>query len=184
MQISKPIATALAILIFALLCLNIVLNVQNRNLKNFALGSIPALRPTVGDMLPAIEGLAVDGSRIVLSYGNDHRETFVFVFMPGFGACNLSWPLWTDFANNADARRVRLVYLNIAPTLSEAFVQLHQLKTSLLLAETDPKTVVAYKLQLTPEIIELDSQGRVRDVWLGVLEGRDLVNLKQALGVT
>ena len=180
-EIRKSFFWVFALLATLLLISDIALLRQNRNLKTALGQEPPAWRPPVGAVIGPIEGVGLKGEQVRLAWGEDSRDTFLFVFSPHCGVCDLSWPAWRDLARSADSKSHRLAYLNLTPPLREDCLKKMELSNSLVVSEIDPKSIVAANIRFTPEVIQLSSRGEIEHVWMGLTEGEALVELKQAL---
>jgi hypothetical protein len=171
----------LALFAVALLVANVLLVVQNARLKRQLSQKPPAWRPPVGTVVPAIQGLALDGQRLRLDWGTDHRDTFLFVFSQHCAYCDLEWPTWESLTRSIRPELHRIAYVNTTAPLQPDYVKKWHLNNSTVLADLDPNSLSIINARMTPEVIQISPEGRIEGVWLGLVEGSDLEGLKRAL---
>src|SRR6185437_4838065 len=181
-EIRKPIAVVLFAGALAVLCLDAVLIIQNRTLKKEMVAP-PSLLPQVGAKIERLEGVALDGSKAQISFTGQGKETLLFVFSTNCGVCNLNWPEWKSIAQSAQARPLRLVYANIESHLSPEYAERYGIGGATVFAQLDPRYEAALNLRLTPLTILLAKNGDVMRVWVGLLEGNQLSDLRRTLGL-
>lgn len=181
--IRRPVAIILFTGALAVLGLNVALVLQNRTLKK-EMAAPPALLPQVGTRVERLEGVAVGGSKIELSFNDQGEETLLFVFSTNCGVCKLNWPEWKSIAQSAQARSLRLVYANIESHLSPEYAERYGIGGATVFAQLDPRYEAALNLRLTPLTILLAKNGDVMRVWVGLLEGDQLSDLRRTLGLS
>lgn len=180
--ITKPVAVLLTAGVLAILCLNVALILQNRTLKE-RLAAPPALLPQVGIKIERLEGVSLDGSKIQVSLTGQEDETLLFVFSTNCGVCTLNWPAWEAVAQSIQGRPYRLLYATIESPLSKEYAAHHGIEDRTVFAQLDPRYEAALNLRLTPLTILLGKNGDVTRVWVGLLEGSQLSDLKRTLGL-
>ncbi len=180
-NVTKWIVWLVGSLAGVLLITNVLLIKQNRNFKRELGQEPPAWRPPVGVVIPPIEGIGLKGEEVRLDWGEDPRDTFLFVFSTHCGVCDMAWPAWHDLARSAETKSHRLAYVNLTPPLHQDYVKKMQVGDSLIVAELDPKSVASANIRLTPEVIRISSGGKIEQVWMGLTEGEELSTLKRAL---
>lgn len=89
--IRKPIAIILVAGALAILGFNVALVLQNKTLKE-EMAAPPALLPQIGTRIGQLEGAALDGSKVQVSFTGQRQETLFFVFSTRCGVCTLNWP--------------------------------------------------------------------------------------------
>src|SRR5215831_13754688 len=145
---------------FALLFANVLLVVQNRRLKRELAKEPPAYRPALGSIVLSIEGVSPDGRKVRVEWGDESRDTFLFVFSPHCAVCKLTMPAWRDLAASADTRLHRMVYINTGKTLSNDYLKDMQLPNdAVVISELDPESIVSINIHMTPEVIRIDRNG-------------------------
>jgi hypothetical protein len=180
---SKTIArlVALLLVLVAVLSSNLVLAKQNRDLKHQLVRKGQQYLG-VGDTVPALRGLGLDGRITTVSYGQDDRPTLLFVFSPACGWCKIHLPNWQAMVAQSSGR-YRIVALSILPEKTAEFVAEHGLSEAIVLVEPEPRDILAYKFHLTPQTILVDSTGTVRKNWLGAFGSGERQDIEHTLGV-
>ena len=180
--VRKSIALILCMGAAAVICLNIALILQNRRLKE-ELVAPPALVPKVGTRIDGLRGIALDGSKIQLPFTGQGKETLLFVFATNCGICTLNWPTWQSIARSIQGKPFQLVYADVMSPMSEHYVEEYHIAGARIFAQLDPEDEVALNLRLTPLTILLANNGEVEKVWVGLLDGQQLSDLKRRLGL-
>jgi hypothetical protein len=178
--IRKPVAAVLALGALAILGLNVALVLQNRALKQ-EMSAPPALLPQVGTRISSLEGVGLDGSRLVISFGGQSDETLLFVFSTRCGVCGLNWPQWQSIARSIKDKPYRLVYANTAPLLDAEYARQDQIEGATVFTQLDPRLQLELNLRITPLTVLFGSDGRLEKVWPGLLEGGPLSDLRRSL---
>jgi hypothetical protein len=163
----------------ALIVSDVALIIQNRSLKTSAVQFSNAL-PSEGTMLPPLEGIDLAGHHIVVPF-DGNRETLLLVFSPTCHFCMLNWPTWQTITARLDQRSVRVVYANLSNKLDLPYVSEHRMSQGQILAQTDAKSILAYRLQLTPETMLIGANGKMQAVWPGLIDSAQLAALERAL---
>lgn len=135
--IRKPIAFILLAGALAILGLNVALVLQNRTLKK-EMAAPPALLPQVGTRISQLEGAALDGSKVQVSFTGQRQKTLFFVFSTQCGVCALNWPEWQSIARSAQGRPLRLVYANIESSLDREYAGQYGIQDATVFAQLDP----------------------------------------------
>ncbi|HEY2363073.1 MAG TPA: redoxin domain-containing protein [Candidatus Angelobacter sp.] len=165
-----------------LLAANIALIVQNNHLKAQLSQPPPALEVTAGSQMPDLRGFDPDGKAVEVDYGKDPRKVLVLVFSPTCPFCDQNWPKWEQVISSADRSVVRPVGVDVTSTAKAPFLSQHQLTGLPVLERVDPRVMMNYHFQLTPQTILLDPAGKVEKVWTGVMTDSAVSDLKQRIG--
>jgi len=182
-NMKKGRSTLWVLLLVAVVGLNLLLLKQNRDLK-IAMAKSP--RETVvkpGRVLPALHGKTINGESLTVSYGNDIRKTVLLVFAPGCDFCSQNMPNWHSLIRSLDPNTYRVVALSIRSDGSRQYVKTYGLTAIPAITELDPKDRVNYELNVTPETILIDPDGKVEAVWTGVFGEEERKQIKEMLGV-
>lgn len=147
--IRKPVALILLAAAVAMFCINVALILQNRRLKAEMAAPAPLL-PQVGTKIDRLEGIALDGTKVQVTFTGQTQETLFLVFSTQCGVCELNWPQWQSIARSARAQRIRLVYADVESPLSRQYAEQHGIDKATLFAELDPRCQVALNLRPTP----------------------------------
>jgi hypothetical protein len=84
--------------------------------------------------------------------------------------------------SSLDRSVVRPVGVDVTSTAQAPFLSQHQLTGLPVFVKVDPRAMVNYRFQLTPQTILVDRAGKVEKVWTGVLNDSAVADLKQRLG--
>jgi len=178
----KWLVLVFSLLAAVLVVTNVLLLLQNRRLKQELTRRPPAWRPSIGTIIPSIEGIGVGGKRVRVDLGVDSKDTFLFVFSPRCAVCKLTMPAWRELARSADPQLHRLIYINTGQTLPDDYLKEMQFgDDATVISALDPKAIVSLNIRVTPEVIKLNPNGKVEDAWLGLTTDDDLNSLKRAL---
>jgi hypothetical protein len=180
--VRKPLAALCVALGMVLLGLNIWLLHQNNRMHAAMARHYGLQVPRSGVYVPPIHGTGLDGQATTVTFGQDPRRSLLFVFSPTCHYCDLNWMLWKKIAGDARAGSVRLVYINLASSLSVDYAARHEIGGRLVLARLDPATERALGLHLTPQTILLSSEGKVEAVWSGLLDRDKVTAILKAVG--
>ena len=162
-----------------LLAINFSLLRQNRRLKAQLSAPPPALEAQAGKQVPDLEGYDVAGRPLSVRYGADSRKVLVLVFSPTCKFCAQNWPHWKELVDGLDQGAVRPVAVDVTSTASPAFLSEHHLDRIPVFLQLPPQSIVSYRMQITPQTILVDGNGKVEKVWSGVLTDSSLGEIKQ-----
>jgi peroxiredoxin len=180
--ISKKASILVVLLVAALLVLNASLVIQNRNLR----AKISGPRSTVlhpGNLVPSLSGMDIDGKNFTLAYGNDPRKAVMLVFSPRCGYCTKNMPNWKAIAQSLDRNSYRIVAVSISSEGVKEYIGQQKLTDVPIIAEVDPKSRVSYEMNVSPQTILIDSQGKVEKLWTGVFSPDERSEVEQFLGL-
>jgi peroxiredoxin len=181
--ISKRTGTLIGCLILGLVVLNLALIIQNRNLRGSqARGNSVVLKE--GDLVPSLSGLDIDGKEFTLDFTSDSRKALILIFSPRCGYCTKNMPNWTAIADGLDRRSFRIVEVSTISEGVREYVDQYRLTGVPVVSDVDPKTRVAYEMNVTPQTILIDSHGRVEKIWTGVLQRDELTEVSRFLNLT
>jgi hypothetical protein len=116
-----------------------------------------------------ITGKDLRGDSVAVAHGQDGKKTLMLVFSPDCHACDLNWPKWNLAIRSADAAGARVVGVNLAPVLTEEYIERHGLGGRVVIAQADASSKLAYQLRFTPQTIVIGSDAKVLWVWTGAL---------------
>jgi hypothetical protein len=69
----------------------------------------------------------------------------------------------------------------VTSTATPPFVSQHQLTGLPVFVKLDPRAMVNYRLQLTPQTILVGPSGKVEKVWTGVLNDSAMADMRQRM---
>jgi peroxiredoxin len=181
--ISKRGAILLTVLILTLLVLNVSLVIQNRNLRTGPAVGTRSIALKEGTIVPALSGLDLDGNKITLNYQNDPRKAVMLIFSPRCGYCTDNMPNWQAIAQSLDRKLYRIMAVSITNDGVKEYIAEHSLPDVPVIADVEPKSRVSYEMNVTPQTILIDSQGKVEKVWTGVLQHDERAEVEHSLGL-
>jgi len=179
--ISKKAAMLFVLLVFALLVLNASLIIQNRSLRASAGTRSPVLHP--GSIVPSLSGKDLDGKDFTLSYSNDPRKVVLLVFSPRCGFCTRNMPNWKAMLQSLDRNSYRIVAVSITSDGVKEYVGQQKLTDVPIIAEVDPKSRVSYEMNVTPQTILINSDGKVEKLWIGLLSPDERSEVEQSFSL-
>ena len=180
---NNGVATLLMIVGAMLLLVNVLLVQQNKKLRVLASRPDRALEARPGTALPPLEGIDIDGNRKTVNYGQDSRKTVLLVFSPRCSACEENMPTWDAIINGLDPLAFQIAAVSLQPEGVKEFASRRGISRIPILTKIAPQYRVAYNLALTPQIILIDSGGKVEKVWTGALRGEGQQDVELALNV-
>jgi peroxiredoxin len=181
--ISKRGAILLVLVILTLLVLNASLIIQNRTLRSLETANKRSVVLKEGSIVPALSGLDLNGNKISLNYGDDPRKAVMLVFSPRCGYCTQNMPNWQSIAQSLDPKLYRIVAVSTTAEGVKEYVAKNSFPNVPLIADVEPRGRVSYEMNVTPQTILIDSQGRVEKIWVGLLQPDDQTEVKQFLGL-
>jgi len=180
-RISKKAAILFVLLVSALLVLNASLIIQNRSLRA-SVGTRPSLLHP-GNIVPSLSGTDLDGKDFTLSYSNDPRKVVLLVFSPRCGFCTRNMPNWKALLQSLDRKSYRIVAVSIISDGVKEYVSQQKLTDIPIIAEVDPKSRVSYEMNVTPQTILIDSDGKVEKLWVGLLSPDERSEIEQSFSL-
>jgi hypothetical protein len=69
--------------------------------------------------------------------------------------------------------------MDLANLTHADFFSAHKMQALTVMTDIDPKTVLSYRLRLTPQTILLSPTGVVKGSWIGVLDEKAIAMLSQ-----
>jgi thiol-disulfide isomerase/thioredoxin len=182
-KMKRTRSTVSLLLLVAVVGLNLLLLKQNRDLKT-ALAKAPReALVKAGQVLPALHGKTFNGESLTVSYGNDTKKTVLLVFAPGCDFCSQIMPSWHKIIGSLDPSKYRVVALSIRPDGARQYVETYKLNAIPAITDVNPKDRVNYELNITPETILIDADGKVEAVWGGVFGEEERNQIKGILGM-
>jgi hypothetical protein len=175
-------SVALSACCVVLLAANIALLRQNRQLKAQISLPPPSLEAAVGAQVIDLKGFDPAGKPVEVLYGQDPRKVLVLVFSPTCPFCDQNWPKWEQVISSLDRSVVRPVGVDVTSTATPPFISQHRLSGLPVFVKLDPRAMVNYRFQLTPQTILVDPTGKVEKVWTGMLNDSAVADLEQRMG--
>ena len=181
--ISKKGTILLMVLILTLLVLNVSLIIQNRNLRSLTTVTKRSMVLKEGTIVPAISGLDLNGNKISLNYQDDPRKAIMLVFSPRCAYCTENMPNWQSIAQSIDPKLYRVMAVSVTSDGVKEYVAKNGFPNVPIIADVEPRSRVAYEMNVTPQTILIDSQGRVEKIWVGLIKPDERTEMKQFLGL-
>jgi len=177
-------AILLAILMAVLLFLDWRLMTRNGLLQSALSAREQTLIPQTDSLVPALDGVTPTGVPATVTYGNDARPTLLFIFSTECSVCDANWPSWESITKRIDETKYRIVYANLSRAIDSGYIKAHYfVPHAPIFAQLDTQTVVAYKLRLTPLLLLIGPDSRIRAVWSGMPKGATKHEMERVLGV-
>lgn len=180
-KITKNAAILFVLLVFALIVLNASLIIQNRSLRGAAGTRSPVLQP--GSLVPSLSGKDLDGKDFTLSYSNDSRKVVLLVFSPRCGFCTKNMPNWQAILQSLDRNSYRIVAVSIVSEGVKEYVNQYKLTDVPIIAEVDPKSRVSYEMNVTPQTILINPDGKVEKLWIGMFSPAERSEIEQSFSL-
>jgi peroxiredoxin len=181
--ISKKGAILLMVLILTLLVLNVSLIIQNRNLRSLTAVTKRSMVLKEGTIVPALSGLDLNGNKISLNYQDDPRKAIMLVFSPRCAYCTENMPNWQALAQSIDPKLYRIMAVSVTSDGVKEYVAKNGFPNVPIIADVEPRSRVTYEMNVTPQTILIDSQGRVEKIWVGLIQPDERTEMKQFLGL-
>jgi peroxiredoxin len=141
----------------------------------------PVLHP--GTIVPSLSGKDLDGKDFTLSYSNDPRKVVLLVFSPRCGFCNSNMPNWKAMLQGIDRNSYRIVAVSIISDGVKEYVSQQKLTDIPIIAEVDPKSRVSYEMNVTPQTMLINSDGKVEKLWIGLLSPDERSDVEQSFSL-
>ena len=176
-QIGRSTIVLFVLLLLALLVINAALIIQNRSLRSFqVIANRTGLK--AGSVAPTLAGLDIDGNKLAFAFGgNNHVKSILFVLSPRCAYCEKNMSNWKAITNRIDSKSYRIIAVSLVSEGLKEYLEKHQMAGISVIAELDPRSTEAYGFNLTPQTLLIDSDGRVENIWTGILEPNDLREL-------
>jgi hypothetical protein len=133
-----------------------------------------------GAKMPELHGMDFTSKQgINVSFGPNQPSTILLVYSPACPTCEDNWSKWDEVIRKRDPHRVRVVAMDLANLTHADFFSAHKMQALTVMTDIDPKTVLSYRLRLTPQTILLSPTGVVKGSWIGVLDEKAIAMLSQ-----
>jgi hypothetical protein len=169
-KFNKLTVFIIALLIGTLVVLNVLLIVQNKNLKDTSKSMDREIVLQEGKMVKPLSGRDAEGKTHVFEWGADERKTLMMIFSPRCGYCLENMPMWDEIIKKADNSAFRIVAASSVADGTAEFIKDYQIKNIPLVVETEPSSKVDYVMYLTPQTVLLKPNGEVEKVWIGPIQ--------------
>lgn len=172
----------LMVVVLVLGLLVILLVAQNRRLQEqlaqLTRRPTPAtLKP--GDEVAAVELLQTSGQERTLSYAPGERLKLLLVFNTTCPSCQNNLANWEQIVLAADPQRVEITGISLHDlSRTRDFAAGRELSFPVTVP-LDADFVERYKVDAVPQTILVAGDGRVREVWLGVLDEAQVAKIRR-----
>jgi peroxiredoxin len=181
--ISKKGTILLIVLVLTLLVLNVSFIIQNRNLRSLTTVTKRSMVLKEGTIVPALSGLDLNGNKINLNYQDDPRKAIMLVFSPRCALCTENMPNWQSIAQSIDPKLYRIMAVSTTSDGVKEYVAKSGFPNVPIISDVEPRSRVTYEMNVTPQTILIDSQGRVEKIWVGLIQPNERTEMKQFLGL-
>ena len=161
-----------------LIALNIALVRKNRVLLGAQRSCEATLHLNTGDSLPPIRGTDASGRTIFLAYGGVQPATLLLIFLQECPDCEMNLPKWQSLVRALRGKRIRFVFVSLDGVIGAGELNKIGLGDVGTVVRPDFATLLAYRIQYTPQTVLISAGGRVQGVWSGVLAKRDELNIE------
>jgi len=175
-----------SIALLLLLVINVILVIQNRDLKQrleeFAAQRTPNILK-VGDEVPSAVITMLDGQRKELSYSDSNKKYLLFLFNTTCGSCERNLPTWESIAASKQNGTYDILALSIFDEeKTRAFVS--EKKMNLPVGLADTSFVKSYKIIGVPHTVVIDGNGTVQKIWSGTLKPENIQEIMNLLSAS
>jgi peroxiredoxin/uncharacterized membrane protein YphA (DoxX/SURF4 family) len=150
-----------------------LLSKQNGELKSrlamlIGDGKNGSLKP--GDMASPFKATNLEGEQLEITYDRAAAKTLLLIFSTSCGACERNLRKWAEIASKSmeDHQRIWGIFLN-SLTKTKEYVFKNDIKYPVFVS-SDTAFIKSYRIFAVPQTILIDAQGRVEQVWSGVLD--------------
>jgi len=151
-----------------------ILALQNKELKRelSAAGSQPELLKE-GDIVPSFWATTIDGRPEEISYNEPRKLHLLLVFNTTCPACKENLPNWIEISRKLDSKSCALIGISLhKPKTTQKYV-LEKGVPFTVLVPRDSMFIKNYKSNAIPQTVLIESGGKVRKVWNGVLSSEN-----------
>lgn len=181
-KINKWTIWIAVVLIIGLLIFNILLLIQNRNLKTSTQRRSENLL-TPGKVLPPLSGITISGSKEKIEWNKDNRKTLILIFSPRCGYCHENMPNWKSILQTIDRTKFRPVLVSIIPEEAKEYLEKYSLADMPNFIEPEPQAKVEYAMHLVPQTLLVDPNGKLEKIWIGLIQDEQKGEIENYLGV-
>jgi len=155
---------------------------QNTRLRHEISDYERLLTPMPGSVAPPLEGVDWKGARQTIGYGHDQRPTLIYNFSQKCPYCQENWHFLRPL-QALGPQRLRIVYIDsVGDVFNPEYLATTGMGQSPLLVELSPAAKYTYEARLMPEVLLLDSGGKVEWSHVGEFVSRDLSKVLAMIG--
>lgn len=132
-----------------------------------------------------LKGVAFSGSPLTIDVkpaSAGGRPKILFVLSPECRFCAANWANWHDLLKDRAAdSNWQSVFVNIGPALDADYIERHGIGSFVVFQSVSADTALAYRLYSTPQTIIVDTSGRARGDWQGVLNPKQIAEIRHLM---
>jgi peroxiredoxin len=157
------------LLVLGLLCQNIVLIWQTRELKKrLDLAVNKQFEP--GEVLPDFAGVDLNQQYVKIGFNESSKKFLLITFSTGCPACHANLPNWLALSGKLDRNRWQVVWLSRDPLdMTREYCSEENISDQVL-SEFPLRTYNLLGLRGVPQTLVTDSHGKIEKVWVGELD--------------
>jgi hypothetical protein len=92
-------------------------------------------------------------------------------------------PNWKAMLQGIDRNSYRIVAVSIISDGVKEYVSQQKLTDIPIIAEVDPKSRVSYEMNVTPQTMLINSDGKVEKLWIGLLSPDERSDVEQSFSL-
>jgi peroxiredoxin len=166
-----------------LVIMNLFLVIQNRNLKTESVAQKWVLQK--GQSVRPLSGIDINNEKRNLEWSRDNRKTLLFIFSPKCSFCVENMPTVKSLLAKIDSASYRIVFVSTMNEGTKDFVEQYGIQNFQIITEVDPASKIEYEMKLTPQTILIDPNGKVEQVWIGLMqESENKSEIEKSLNIS
>ena len=159
--------------VLAVVCVNIYLSSENRDLDKQLRLVRDSMGPPVGMLFPSLSGQDVNGHLLTVLPppslpARNFSRTLVLVLSPSCPICRENWPAWHRLLNQ-DSPAVNVIILDLSGALDMEYANANGISQRQVWTKIDELTKCRLNLHITPQTVILGSDNRVMGTYSGML---------------
>lgn len=161
----------ITLLVFGILCQNIVLLWQSRGLRTrLDLTVNKEFQP--GDVLPDFGGIDLNEKYVKMGFNESRKKFLLITFSTGCPACYANLPNWLALSGKLDRNQWQVVWLSRDPLEMTREYCSEQKISDQVLTEFSLRVYNVLGLRGVPQTAVADSYGNIEKVWVGQLDNQ------------
>lgn len=178
-EISRSQILAIILFCLVLIGLNLFLLKQNQELNRLIQPSQESVIAVGSEVLP-LSGLDNSGKKVEIA-SNLEQKTLLLVFSSTCRFCEQNASKWKEILQTKYIEKVRIVGIALSKD-GEKFLKKHGLEDKFSTLNLSPDNLRDKPLfSVTPQTILLNSEGRAKKVWNGVLDEKEISEILDEL---
>ena len=187
LEVKRSVAVVFGLLAVLLTVLNVILADRvascSRDLDYLRASGAGIPEPRRGVLVTALSGFGIEGKPIEIPVVNTGKPTLLLAFSPKCGHCAENWPSWEKMISALSDKAVRLVLLNVSPyQVDQVYLARHCASGLPVLATMDRGFLKELGFGSTPQTVLIGSDGRIQNVWTGVLRPNEVDEIIRGFG--